>query len=58
MKLRCPVSGTWWEDGGVRRTVSQFHEVVGHIADQLGGNRFDTFIRFAGQVSPSATAHE
>ena len=21
--------GTWWEEGGVRRTVSQLHEVVG-----------------------------
>lgn len=21
--------GTWWEEGGVRRTVSQLHEVIG-----------------------------
>ena len=34
----------------MRRTVSQFHEVVGHMGDQLGGNRFGAFIRFAGQV--------
>ena len=48
--LRDCCSGTWWEEGGVRRSVSQFHEVVGHIADQLGGARFGTFIRFSGQV--------
>jgi len=43
-------SGTWWEAGGVRRSVSQFHEVVGHVADQLGGNKFGTFVRVSGQV--------
>jgi len=34
----------------VRRSVSQFHEVVGHVADQLGGNKFGTFVRVSGQV--------
>ena len=26
--------GTWWEEGGVRRTVSQLHEVVGFFGGQ------------------------
>ena len=104
--------GTWWEEGGVRRTISQcalhpapqstltptmcnlpselrfladlldeitlatdytfkttdvqiacvlaphdqlmlgcrFHEVCGHMADQLAGPRFGVFIRIASQV--------
>lgn len=30
--------GTWWEEGGVRRTVSQLHEVVGFFWREMAAN--------------------
>lgn len=42
--------GTWWEEGGVRRTVSQFHEVMGFAGEQCGGRRFGVFVKIASQV--------
>lgn len=43
--------GTWWEKDGLRRTVSQFHEVMGWAGHQLGGRRFGIFVQIASQVS-------
>lgn len=42
--------GTWWEKDGLRRTVSQFHEVMGWTGHQLGGRSFGIFVQIASQV--------
>jgi hypothetical protein len=49
--------GTWWEEGGVRRTVSQFHEVMGFAGERCGGRRFGAFVKVASQVGRLVNKH-
>ena len=41
----------------MRRTVSQFHEVMGFAGERCGGRRFGTFVKIASQVGRLVSGH-